>query len=114
VQLHQSIEAALEFATSHQDLSTWVGVFEEALALGQDEEAEIPYHPDLLPPGTDSSRRRLLAAASQAYVFGGMASWNDTWFDGEHGTAYDQVTRSLYASVLTAVEAATNCADGVD
>ena len=95
------------FSTA-QALSTWSGVLDGALRLAADEQAEIPYHPDLLPPETDSLRRRLMAAACQAYVFGGMGSWNDIWFDGDAGAEYEVVTRSLYQAVMSAVDAVAN------
>ncbi len=102
-----SLESAELFARAHR-LSPWSDFFAEAQELAEQEQPEIPYHPDLLPQDTDSLRRRILASASKAYVFGGMGSWNDMAFDGETGVEYASITGSLYAGVMTAIDAAAN------
>ncbi|MBW3624663.1 MAG: hypothetical protein KY468_14755 [Armatimonadetes bacterium] len=40
--------------------------------------------------------RQLLATATQAYVFGGMGSWNDIGFEGSLQREYEKVSADLY------------------
>jgi hypothetical protein len=47
--------------------------------------------------------------ASQAWVFGGMGSWNDLGFpDAADNDRYRAVTAGLYDAVLGAIAAAAN------
>lgn len=105
--LLRSLESAKLFASTHR-LSPWTEFFADALQLAEQELPDIPYHADLLPQDTDPLRRRTLAAASKAYVFGGMGSWNDMVFDGEAADEYASVTASLFQGVMTAVDAVAN------
>jgi hypothetical protein len=73
-QLTKALEAAREFAMQ-QDLDTWPAWFERALTS-----SDIPYYPDMLPSAYTSEARHLAAMAAQAWVFGGMGSWNDLGF----------------------------------
>lgn len=103
-QLAKALEAAHEFA-ARQNLDTWPGWFERALASSRD----IPYHPDMLPPVYSSEARHLAAMAAQAWVFGGMGSWNDLGFEDRAVEAeYEEVSRNLYAAVLLALLASVN------
>lgn len=108
--LAAALEDARAFASS-QDLTSWRHVFDGASAALESESPEIPYHSDLLPEQADLGRRRLMAGAASAYVFGGMGSWNDMWFDGETAASYERITRSLYQAVMFAIDAAANQAD---
>ena len=56
--------------------------------------------------GLGDAAVRLLAAAWQADVFGGMGSWNDVYVDDRD--AYGNVSQALHASLRPAVEAAIN------
>lgn len=110
---HGVLAAALEDArafASSQNLMPWRDVFDRASSLLESESPEIPYHSDLLPEQAGLARRRLMAAAAWAYVFGGMGSWNDIWFDGDT-VQYEHVSRSLYQAVMFAIDAAANRAD---
>jgi len=108
-QLAKALEAAREFA-ARQNLDTWAGWFERALAKGRD----IPYHPDMLPPAYPDEAHQLAAMAAQAWVFGGMGSWNDLGFELRAVEAeYDEVSRNLYAAVLLALLASANDGPGV-
>jgi hypothetical protein len=70
----------------------------------------VPYNPDIAPAGWLSlEQRQLLAFAVQAWVFGGMGSWNDAWFEDEsQGDHYAEVTERLYEAVIAAFIAVTN------
>lgn len=105
--LLSSLEAADSFATEHAP-RPWCQIFADARGLLDQEHPEMTYHDDLLPKGFDPAGRRLLAAASKAWVFGGMGSWNDNWFEGDVEATYRSVSKSLYAGVTTAIDAAAN------
>ncbi len=46
--------------------------------------------------------------AQKAWVFGGMGSWNDLWFEGEAQGEYDRVSDRLFQTVNEAIRAAAN------
>lgn len=102
--LAEALRAAKSFAAG-QDLPEWAGWFDRALAG----DGSIPVHPDMLPPGWPEGQRHLAAMAAQAWVFGGMGSWNDLTF-GDPGVEaeYGEVSRCLYAAVLAAFAASVN------
>jgi hypothetical protein len=59
--------------------------------------------------GISTSRQVLLTAAARAWVFGGMGSWNDMWFeDDSFRHRYEAVTSRLYAAISFAFVAAAN------
>jgi hypothetical protein len=69
-----------------------------------------PYHPDMLPDvGYSLESRRLLAASTQAWVFGGMGSWNDVVIDDQSfRTAYDLISSRLWSAVIAGLDSAVN------
>jgi hypothetical protein len=107
--LVSALVAIREFARDH-GLDFWAERFDVAIGHAGADSPEIPFHPDLAPPSTLSAEaRRLLAAGSQAWVFGGMGSWNDLGLDDPSAAdPYQQVSRELYARMLTAFVSATN------
>ena len=52
--------------------------------------------------------RRLFAAASAAWVFGGMGSWNDLGFEGKTEVRYIALSDMLFWTLVDAIVAATN------
>ena len=101
---------AHEFAAAH-DLDPWTEWFEDARTALVDPDPAPPYHPDLVPSGYPLGARRLLAAATRSWVFGGMGSWNDLGFeDRDDDATYRSVTRALYDAVLVGFVAAVNVA----
>jgi hypothetical protein len=51
----------------------------------------------------------LLDAAASAWVFGGMGSWNDVYFDDERLAGdHRRISAALWDAVLQAIQAATN------
>lgn len=88
----------------------WAEWFSKALALLDDAAPVAPFHPDILPAeGYGLEARRLMAAAVQAHVFGGMGSWNDVWLEGEElRREYESVSAELYDAVKVAAVAAPN------
>lgn len=90
-----------------QALDSWAAWFEKALAPNP----EMPFHPDMLPGDWPHAARRCAARAAQAWVFGGMGSWNDLDLpDPETRQRHADVSRRLYGAILDALVAATNCA----
>jgi hypothetical protein len=105
MQLNWALVEARDFAAK-QGLTDWASLFERVLAAGD----ESPDRALLLPTTYSADAHRLLATADQAWVFGGMGSWNDLGFaDAAVEQEYQQVSRDLYAAALVAVLASTNC-----
>jgi hypothetical protein len=104
--LDAALDAAVALVGGRQHFESWEKTFRDARSVLSSASPEIPYHPDLLPEGYFLEARRLLAAASHAWVFGGMGSWNDVaLLDDER---YKPVTAELFEAVLESVVAATN------
>jgi hypothetical protein len=108
-QLEQALKDARTFAAK-ANLHSWGEWFDEAAKFLNQPAPVIPYHPDLLPPGFQILRpRQLLASACKAWVFGGMGSWNDLYFEDESlEKDYDPLTARLYQAVMDAFGAVTN------
>lgn len=100
--LRDQLKAAAEFAAD-QGLQNWVDWFHRALSA-----RDIPYHPDMVPTGFDTSAWDLIAMAAEAWVFGGMGSWNDLGFEPGVQQRYEEVSRALYEAVLRAFIASVN------
>lgn len=112
MELKEALHQIRRFTLDHK-LFTWGDQFRAALALLSDTNPTIPYFPDLLPniPSVDLAVRRLLAAAVQGWVFGGMGTWNDIVFNEKSVVLdYRSVTGRLYAAVCRAIYAAVNIA----
>lgn len=108
-ELRGALEEIRDFARA--EATEWVPWFEKALDC-LESDRDIPYHPDLLPRvGYARDARRLLAAASQAWVFGGMGSWNDMGFDEPQQSRYEACSTRLYRAVIEACCAAANSFD---
>jgi hypothetical protein len=88
----------------------WEGMFSQALATLSSTKDDEPDTRGLLPSvGYDSLAKRIIAASSQAWVFGGMGSWNDLGFsDKEDIETYERVSEELYETVVDAILTATN------
>jgi hypothetical protein len=110
-QLKQAVSQAEKFSkrvdANAMHWSTW---FAKSLEMLDASAPEVPFHPDLLPTsGFDLETRQVLASAVQAYVFGGMGSWNDLGFEKpEVHREYERITRELYEAVKLAVVMASN------
>jgi len=107
--LRTVLERALEFSTRAK-LDWFPDDFSKALALLRSQTPEIPYHPDIFPPGGYSLlARQVVASAATAYVFGGMGSFNDLGFNSFGlNTEYKSLLPILYAAVIDALLAAAN------
>lgn len=110
---HAQMRAALTAATAvaqHHRWNTWSGWFGQAGLQLESRAPQPRFHPDLAPAGAlDLERRRLLAAAVGAWVFGGMGSWNDASLpDAAAQAEYEQATVALYRACTTALMAVVN------
>jgi hypothetical protein len=92
------------------DAGQWADCFAKSLQLLNSPDPEPPYHPDMLPEtGFDLEARQVMAAAAQAYVFGGMGSWNDLAFaDKDLNNEYQRITRELYEAVKMSIMITSN------
>lgn len=67
------------------------------------------YHRDLAPAGClPDQALGMLDACQRAWVFGGMGSWNDLGFRGDHQREYERVTEQLFESLCLAICDAAN------
>jgi hypothetical protein len=112
VDLRNALENAELFARKAY-VDFWADWFVNATTQLDQMEPVPPFHPNLLPKtGYNLKSRQAMAAAVQAFVFGGMGSWNDLSFsDEELQNEYVQVTRNLYRAVMATISAATNAFD---
>ena len=111
VELRAALERASEFAHANSDqLSLFAEWFEEATQLLEAEDPVPPFHPDVLPASAyDLPARRLVAAATRAWVFGGMGSWNDVWLESPRTRReYRRVSNILFKALLSAFAAGAN------
>jgi len=105
-ELRDALEAIRDFACS--EASDWVAWFDKALDCLRSDRPP-PYHADMLPAvGYARAARRLLAAASQAWVFGGMGSWNDIGVEKPQQARYNACSERLYRAVVGACCTTTN------
>jgi hypothetical protein len=103
--LRKALRDILEFTQKEGLGKNWEAIFTNALFILDSEGESHVSISALLPEGAYSHRaRRLMAAASESWVFGGMGSWNDTG----GGEGYSKVSDGLYAAMIDAIITATN------
>jgi hypothetical protein len=110
-QLKQAISQAEYFSRRpDMDLSNWATIFTNALGLLDSPDPKTASRSDMLPDsGFCLDARQILASAAQAYVFGGMGSWNDMGFEKpEVNKEYERITKELYEAVKFAIVMASN------
>lgn len=107
--LAHSLAGIQAFATT-QKLASWAGIFGRALAtLDSPAPAQGFYETLLVPAEHPLAARQLIFAASAAWVFGGMGSWNDLGFeDAATQQRYEELSAQLYAQVNNAIVAGIN------
>jgi hypothetical protein len=67
------------------------------------------YHKDLSVDGTLSTDAVVLLDACQtSWVFAGMGSWNDMFFEGDLGREYDRVSEKLFRLLTEIIPVAAN------
>ncbi len=104
--LRQAVLRAKDFAQG----THWTKDFARSLEALESSAPAFPF-PDMLPSsGFPLEARQLLAAAAQAYVFGGMGSWNDMSLpnDPEVIAEYERISEELYEAIQFAIVMASN------
>jgi hypothetical protein len=103
--LKNALKNIRDYAVEEKVGDNWVGIFSRALDILGSDEPSRAYISELLPEtGYGHKTRRILQAASEAWVFGGMGSWNDLCGDER----YSAVTDALYGSIIDGIITATN------
>ena len=104
--LREAVSRAKEFAQG----THWTKDFTRSLEALESPAPVFPF-PDMLPSsGFPLEARQLLAAAAQAYVFGGMGSWNDLSLpnDPDIIEEYEEISTELYEAIQFAILMASN------
>ncbi len=104
--LRQAVSRAKAFAPR----TIWARYFASSLEALESPAPVFPFA-DMLPSsGFPLEARQLLAAAAQAYVFGGMGSWNDMSLpnDPEVIKEYEEISTELYEAIQFAILMASN------
>jgi hypothetical protein len=107
--LRNAMNDSLEFCVKAK-LIQWQDWFSQAERELNNVNSPFPYHPDLVPENILlQEARSLLVGACKSWVFGGMGSWNDMYFESpEFQKEYQVITEKLYQSVCNAILAGTN------
>ena len=101
----------IELFARENNLISWTDCFANALkTLNSEEPYQDSYYSDIIVLKNYSKEAiQLIFAASKAWVFGGMGSWNDIAFnEKEKQKKYEQLSEELYESVITALLAGIN------
>lgn len=109
IQLSKSLREIHVFSKKHK-CDGFTKTFEAALdTLNSSGKNLHGYHKDLAPDGFLSTAATVILDASQsAWVFGGMGSWNDVWFDEDDQKEYERVSEQLFQTITEAIVAGTN------
>jgi hypothetical protein len=108
--LKDILERITEFAYK-ETTENWGKIFEKSIETLNDKNPETDfYHTDLIvSKNYQLKNRQLLMSASKAFVFGGMGSWNDMWFENEEvEEKYNSLSSELYAAIMKAIGSAIN------
>ena len=107
--LQTAFTATRDFADRHK-LPLWSEWFQRALkCLNPSEPITFPDHTDFICLDSyPEIARRLFAAAYDGWVFGGMGSWNDLYFESNtENDQYHELSAELFAAITDAVQQAT-------
>ncbi len=108
--LRHSLTQIHAFSSRHDYCSGFTACFERALE-SLDEGIRKGFHQDLAPEGQlPDASMRIFEACQHAWVFGGMGSWNDIWFEDAEQAEYDRVSEQLFTMINQAIPAAVNAA----
>ena len=104
-----SLSNIIAFSSKHSPQG-WTKIFEQALRNLSSQKPEWLYYKDCFVIEPYSlPRKQLFTSAATAYVFGGMGSWNDIWYDTpELEKQNSELSADLYDKVVQAVVAAVN------
>ncbi len=104
------LEKITEFAFQ-ETTENWGNIFEKAYnTLSSKKPKSDFYHTDLMYwENYDLQNQQLLMSASKAFVFGGMGSWNDVWFEKkEIYDIHNKLSTELYQTMIQSIVCAIN------
>ncbi len=94
--------------TNENNLDNWVNVFQKALDLLSAKDSFMLLQENYLPKDCFSlEAERILAACDQAWVFGGMGSWNDV-VQVKNYDLYTRLSANLYDTLCKTMIVAIN------
>ena len=107
--LEQHLVATEEFAR-REKLDNFANLFRRARSrLHSEPPYPDQYHSDLIRAEfLPRVACKLLAACQDAWVFGGMGSWNDLGFNRETQTHYEELSEKLYQLLNSSIVVAAN------
>jgi len=117
VQTKQKLSSVLTriaaFSGKH-GLDYWTDIFKKASANLTSTQPVVDYYTDFIVAEYYSlSARQVLFAASKAWVFGGMGSWNDIVYQTEKDEALNKaLSAELYDAVIEGIMASVNSYPG--
>ncbi|MGC9779751.1 MAG: hypothetical protein HZR80_10955 [Candidatus Heimdallarchaeota archaeon] len=105
--LKEILNDLVEF-TKKNELTNWIEVFQNALNYLSIENPSKLIEDDYLPTGCYSlEAKQILAACDQAWVFGGIGSWNDVVHVHDYDL-YRRLTANLYDTLCNSIVSAIN------
>jgi hypothetical protein len=107
--LRSALSDTHQFASKHE-LPTWADWFQRALdCFNSTKPLAFPEYVQFVCLDSYSeTAQRVLAAAYNGWVFGGMGSWNDLGFDPKsENDRYDEISAELYAAINDAIQQST-------
>ncbi|TFG06449.1 hypothetical protein EU522_01610 [Candidatus Thorarchaeota archaeon] len=105
--LGEVLDRLIEFASQFEHSKHWVANFENSRKTLS--EFEPTTSDEFIPAGIyPKQARQLIEAAFRSWVFGGMGSWTDMAFSGEHQDTYMSLTEQLYSTLCQALVSAVN------
>lgn len=110
IKLKDSLIECQNFAEK-QNLDGFKSCFEKAILCLNNDDTSLStiYHQDLVPRDFyDTIHRNILFACQSAWVFGGMGSWNDMWFEKEDQNIYDNISNELFYAICNSIARVTN------
>lgn len=106
--LVEALEDAITFSTKHT-MGFEAHLAKSLKAIDASEPLDDFYHADMIPTGLmDLEHAQLFGCAAGSWVFGGMGSWNDVWFEGSEQTTYERVSDQLFKAIIDGLVTATN------
>lgn len=107
IKLKKMLEEMIAFAIKIE-LKNWQSIFERAKFRLSNKHVEQILIKGFLPEGCYKiEAKQIISACDEAWVFGGMGSWNDI-NPGQNGQEYRQLTDKLYSTLCSSLISAIN------
>jgi hypothetical protein len=110
IKLKRILEEITEFAVK-ETTGNWGDIFEKSKNILESDKPESEsYHNDLIVRNNyELENRQLLMSADKSFVFGGMGSWNDMWFENEETEKkYNELSTELYGMIIKTIVSTIN------